>query len=175
MHKGQGDVGGPPCQDDRGWFEKLKENQYTQCIVTWKGYELWCSCRREICAWVPRTHCYWGVHTPARFELWYDRFNRTYITAKEKSLPCHKPMTDRLSFLLCTNASGDYNIKLSLVYHSGNPEVFKRCKDQRKKINMMLRALTKPGSHCNILLNGSVRYSSLFITVCYKNYIFCLK
>lgn len=41
----------------------------------------------------------------------------TYITKEEKALPGHKPMKDRLT-LLYGNASGDFKIKLLLVYHS---------------------------------------------------------
>lgn len=58
--------------------------------------------------------------------------NRTYITADEATLPGHKPMKDRLTLLLCANASGDFKVKPLLVYHSEKPRVFKRfnvCKD----------------------------------------------
>ena len=68
---------------------------------------------------------------------------RTYITAEEKSLPGHKPIKDRLTLLLCTNASGDYKIKPLLVYHSENPRVFKRCKVQKQQLNVMWRANSK--------------------------------
>ncbi|XP_067939554.1 uncharacterized protein [Watersipora subatra] len=52
--------------------------------------------------------------------FWKKLPRRTYITAEEKKLPGHKPMKDRLTLALCTNASGDLKIKPLLVYHSEN-------------------------------------------------------
>jgi hypothetical protein len=43
---------------------------------------------------------------------------RTYITEEENAMPGHKPMKDRLTLLLCANASGDLKVKPLLVYHS---------------------------------------------------------
>lgn len=45
----------------------------------------------------------------------------TYITAKEKSLPGHKPMNNRLTFMLYINSNGNYKIKPLLICHSENP------------------------------------------------------
>lgn len=50
---------------------------------------------------------------------------RTYITAEEKSLPVHKPMKDRLTFVLCMNVSGDCKVQPLLIYHLENPRAFK--------------------------------------------------
>ena len=33
--------------------------------------------------------------------------NRNFIKEEEKAFPSHKPMKDRLTFLMCGNASGD--------------------------------------------------------------------
>ena len=52
--------------------------------------------------------------------------NRTFITEEEKALPGHKPMKDRLTRLMCGNASGDFKVKLFLVDYSDNPNVSKR-------------------------------------------------
>ena len=49
--------------------------------------------------------------------------NRTLITEEGKALPGNKPMKDRLTHLMCGNASGDFNVKQLLVYHSDNPPV----------------------------------------------------
>ena len=57
--------------------------------------------------------------------FWKKMPNRTYITEEEKTLPGHKPMKDRLTILLCGNASGDFKVKPRLVYHSDNPKIFK--------------------------------------------------
>ncbi|CAH2315065.1 tigger transposable element-derived 1-like [Pelobates cultripes] len=59
---------------------------------------------------------------------WKRMPKRTFITEEETSLPGHKPMKDRLTFLFCANASGDLKIKPLLVYHSENPWAFKKHK-----------------------------------------------
>ena len=65
---------------------------------------------------------------------------RTYITREEKALPGHKPMKDRLTLLLCGNASGDFEVKLLLVYHSENPRVFKKNNVQINKLSIKWRS-----------------------------------
>ena len=75
--------------------------------------------------------------------FWKKMPSRTYITKEEKSLPGHKPMKDRLTLLLCGNASGDFKIKPMLVYHSDNPRVFKRNNVMKSKLPVMWRANTK--------------------------------
>lgn len=57
--------------------------------------------------------------------FWKKLPKRTYITKEEASLPGHKPMKDRLTLMMCANASGDLKIKPLLVYHSENPRAFK--------------------------------------------------
>ena len=53
--------------------------------------------------------------------LFWKKFpNRTFLTEEEKVLPGHKPMKDRLTLLMCGNASGDFKVKPILVYHSDN-------------------------------------------------------
>ncbi|XP_035230094.1 tigger transposable element-derived protein 1-like [Stegodyphus dumicola] len=69
--------------------------------------------------------------------FWKKMAKRTYITQEEKSLPGHKPMKDGLTLLLCANASEDCKIKLLLVYHSGNPRVFKKGNMQKNQMNVM--------------------------------------
>ncbi|GCC25540.1 hypothetical protein chiPu_0003951 [Chiloscyllium punctatum] len=61
----------------------------------------------------------------------------------EKALPRHKPMKDRLTLLLCMNASGDCKIKPLLVYHSENPYVFKCNTVLKAKLPVMWRANSK--------------------------------
>jgi hypothetical protein len=53
---------------------------------------------------------------------------RTYITKNKIAFPGHKPMKDRLTLLLGSNASGDFKLKPMLVYHSDNPRDFKQQK-----------------------------------------------
>ncbi|XP_063843939.1 tigger transposable element-derived protein 1-like [Scylla paramamosain] len=63
---------------------------------------------------------------------------RTFISAEK--LPDHKPMKDRLTLALCTNASGDCKVKPLLVYHSENPRAFKMNKILKEKLQVMLHA-----------------------------------
>lgn len=75
--------------------------------------------------------------------FWKKMPKRTYITAEENAMPGHKPMKDRLTLLLCANASGDLKVKPLLVYHSENPRAFKKCKVQKSQLNVMWRSNTK--------------------------------
>ena len=75
--------------------------------------------------------------------FWKKLPNRTYITKEEKTMPGHKPMKDRLTLLLCANASGDCKIKPLLVYHSENPRAFKQNGVQKNKLAVMWRANKK--------------------------------
>ncbi|KAJ7319635.1 hypothetical protein JRQ81_019146 [Phrynocephalus forsythii] len=60
--------------------------------------------------------------------FWKKMPKRTFITQKEAPLPGHKPIKDCLTLLFCTNASGDLKIKPILMYHSENPQAFKKHK-----------------------------------------------
>ena len=75
--------------------------------------------------------------------FWKKLPRKTYITQEEKGLLGHKPIKDRLTLLLCTNASGDCRIKPLLVYHSENPSVFKRNNVHKAKLPVMWRSNTK--------------------------------
>ncbi|XP_043562356.1 tigger transposable element-derived protein 1-like [Chiloscyllium plagiosum] len=75
--------------------------------------------------------------------FWKKMPRKTYITKEEKSLPGQKPMKDRLTLLLCGNASGDCKIKPLIVYHSENPRVFKKKNVMKSKLNVMWRANMK--------------------------------
>ncbi|XP_069156566.1 tigger transposable element-derived protein 1-like [Procambarus clarkii] len=73
--------------------------------------------------------------------FWKKLPKRTYITQEEQSLPGHKPMKDRLTLVLCANASGDCKVKPLLVYHSENPRVFKALRNYLVEKQLPLRAL----------------------------------
>ncbi|XP_071977828.1 methionine aminopeptidase 1D, mitochondrial isoform X1 [Engystomops pustulosus] len=76
--------------------------------------------------------------------FWKKMPRRTYITEEESAMPGPKPMKDRLTLLLCTNASGELKVKPLLVYHSENPRAFKKCKVQKSQLNVMWRSSSKP-------------------------------
>ncbi|XP_023229770.1 tigger transposable element-derived protein 1-like [Centruroides sculpturatus] len=50
---------------------------------------------------------------------------RTYISKDEKVAPGFKVSKDRVTLLMCSNASGDYMVKPMLVYKSLNPRAMK--------------------------------------------------
>ncbi|XP_028648887.1 tigger transposable element-derived protein 1-like [Erpetoichthys calabaricus] len=75
--------------------------------------------------------------------FWKKMPNKTYITKEEKALSGHKPMKDRLTLLLCSNASGDFKLKPLLVYHSDNPRVFKKHNVIKQKLPVMWRSNSK--------------------------------
>ncbi|XP_053241211.1 tigger transposable element-derived protein 1-like [Podarcis raffonei] len=68
--------------------------------------------------------------------FWKRMPKRTFITQEEAKLPGHKPMKDRLTLLFCANASGDLKIKPLLVYHSENPQAFKRHKNDKEQLSL---------------------------------------
>lgn len=75
--------------------------------------------------------------------FWKKMPRRTYITQQEKTLPGPKPMKDRLTLLLCVNASGALKLKPLLVYHSENPRVFKQNNVIKSNLGVMWRANRK--------------------------------
>ena len=56
---------------------------------------------------------------------WKRMPNRTYISKAERSAPGFKVSKDRITLLLCANASGDCMVKPMLVYRSLNPRALK--------------------------------------------------
>ncbi|UYV79264.1 hypothetical protein LAZ67_17001849 [Cordylochernes scorpioides] len=75
--------------------------------------------------------------------FWKKMPKRTYITAEANTMPGHKPKKDRLTLLLCANASGDLKVKPLLVYHSENPRAFKKHKVQKSQLNVLWKSNTK--------------------------------
>uniref|UniRef100_A0A8C5RHA3 HTH CENPB-type domain-containing protein n=1 Tax=Laticauda laticaudata TaxID=8630 RepID=A0A8C5RHA3_LATLA len=75
--------------------------------------------------------------------FWKKMPKRTYITQEEMAMPGHKPMKDRLTLLLCANASGDLKIKPLVVYQYENPHAFKQHNVNKTRLPVMWRANTK--------------------------------
>ena len=65
--------------------------------------------------------------------------NRIFIAKEEKALPGHKPTKDRLTFLMCGNASGDIKVKPLFIYHSDNHRVLRRNNVMKRKLPVMWR------------------------------------
>jgi hypothetical protein len=57
--------------------------------------------------------------------FWKKMPSRTYITKRMDHVPGRKLMKDRVTVLLCANASGTLPIPLLLIHKSANPRAFK--------------------------------------------------
>jgi hypothetical protein len=75
--------------------------------------------------------------------FWKKMPSRTYITKEQKKLPGKKVMKDRLTLLLCANATGLCKIKPMLVYKSETPRAFMGKKTDKKKLPVFWRANKK--------------------------------
>nr|XP_053640973.1 tigger transposable element-derived protein 1-like [Cherax quadricarinatus] len=75
--------------------------------------------------------------------FWKKMPSRTYITEEEKALPGHKPMKDRLTLLMCSNASGDCKVKPLLVYHSETPRPLRQKNVLKENLCVLWRANSK--------------------------------
>ncbi|XP_061672523.1 tigger transposable element-derived protein 1-like [Syngnathoides biaculeatus] len=75
--------------------------------------------------------------------FWRKMPKRTSLTKEEKARPGHKPMKDKLTLLLCANASGDCQMKPLLVYHSENPRAFKSNHVIKAKLPVVWRSNPK--------------------------------
>ncbi|XP_023223549.1 tigger transposable element-derived protein 1-like [Centruroides sculpturatus] len=58
---------------------------------------------------------------------WEKMPSRTYISKNEKTAPGFKVSKDRITLLLCSNASGDFITKPMLIHRSLNPCSMKQC------------------------------------------------
>ncbi|XP_044308814.1 tigger transposable element-derived protein 1-like [Varanus komodoensis] len=61
------------------------------------------------------------------------------VTDEEEAVPGPRPMEDRLTLLLCGNASGDCKVKPLLVYHSENPRVLRKHGVMKTRLGVMWR------------------------------------
>ncbi|XP_055687379.1 tigger transposable element-derived protein 1-like [Lutzomyia longipalpis] len=52
----------------------------------------------------------------------------TFVTKEMKRMPGRKPLKDRYTLLLASNASGDYKVKPLMIYNAQNPRAFKKHK-----------------------------------------------
>ena len=75
--------------------------------------------------------------------FWKKISKRAYITTEEKTIPGHNEMNDRLTLLLCSNASNDLKIKTLLVYYSENPRAFKKHNVYKNKLNVLWKSNSK--------------------------------
>lgn len=52
---------------------------------------------------------------------------KTYVSNSEKNAPGRKSEKQRITFLCCTNASGNHKINLLVLGKAKNPRAFKKC------------------------------------------------
>uniref|UniRef100_UPI00358EFACF tigger transposable element-derived protein 1-like n=1 Tax=Myxine glutinosa TaxID=7769 RepID=UPI00358EFACF len=141
---------GDEFKASRGWFEKFKRRSGIHSVVM--HGEAASSNKDGAADFVNKFSAFVNTEGYVAQQVfncdetglfWKKMPRRTYITKEEKSVPGHKPMKDRLTLLLCANASGDCKIKPLLVYHSENPRVFKKNNVIKSKLNVMWRANVK--------------------------------
>ncbi|XP_069188071.1 tigger transposable element-derived protein 1 isoform X1 [Procambarus clarkii] len=134
----------------RGWFEKFRKRNGIHSVV--RHGEAASSDKVAAEKFVPVFQEFVAkeeflpqqVFNCGKTGLYWKRMTkRTYITQEEQSLPGHKPMKDRVTLVLCANASGDCKVKPLLVSHSENPRVFKACKVHKTRLNVMWRSNKK--------------------------------
>ncbi|XP_066977870.1 tigger transposable element-derived protein 1-like [Macrobrachium rosenbergii] len=134
----------------RGWFDRFKKRSGIRSVV--RNGEAASSDEKDVEKFVKEFHQFVdenGFMPNQMFNcdetglFWKRMPKRTYITKEEKKLPGHKPMKDRLTLLLCANASGDLKIKPLLVYHSETPRIFKKHKVIKSKLNVMWKSNAK--------------------------------
>ncbi|XP_069161518.1 tigger transposable element-derived protein 1-like [Procambarus clarkii] len=145
-------IPGASSQDEvfrasRGWFENFKKRSGIHSVV--RHGEAASSDKGAAEAFVPEFQKFVDQEQFLPQQVfncdetglfWKKLTKRTYITQEEQSLPGHKPMKDRLTLVLCANASGDCKVKPLLVYHSENPRVFKAFKVHKTRLNVMWRS-----------------------------------
>ncbi|CAH2222464.1 tigger transposable element-derived 1-like [Pelobates cultripes] len=113
----------------RGWFERFKTRSGIHSVVRHgeaAGSEFATEFLEVI---VSEGYLPQQVFNCGETGIFWKRMpKRTFITQEETSLPGHKPMKDCFTLLFCANASGDLKMKPLLVYHSENPQAFKKHK-----------------------------------------------
>jgi hypothetical protein len=73
--------------------------------------------------------------------FWKKLPNTTYITKGMKHVPGRKIVKDRLTLLLCANASGTCPLKPLLIYHSENPRAFTKKNSKGQKTETIMKKL----------------------------------
>ncbi|BFZ12502.1 hypothetical protein BsWGS_15541 [Bradybaena similaris] len=152
----------PEFKASRGWFEKFKRRTGIHSVVRHgeasssdqKGAEEFVRKFEQLVK--DEGYIAQQVFNCDDTGLFWKKMPRCiYITEEEKKMPGHKPMKDRLTLALCSNASGDCKIKPLLVYHSENPRAFKT-----HKILVLWRANAKAGffvEWVNLVFSPSVK------------------
>lgn len=142
--------GGEKFKASRGWFEKFKKRSGIHSVVRHgEAASSNTEAAEQFATYFTNFVETEGFMPQQVFNcdetglFWKKMPNRTYITQEEKGLPGHKPMKDRLTLLLCGNASGDFKVKPLLVYHSENPRIFKKNNIIKSKLPVMWRANNK--------------------------------
>lgn len=134
----------------RGWFEKFKKRTGLHNVIRHgeaassdfaaaEAYKATFASFIEEEGYVP--HQVFNCDETGLF--WKKMPRRTFITQEETKLPGHKPMKDRLTLLLCSNASGDFKVKPLLVYHSENPRVFKKNNVVKTRLPVLWKSNSK--------------------------------
>ncbi|XP_070606465.1 tigger transposable element-derived protein 1-like [Erythrolamprus reginae] len=143
----------------RGWFEKFKIRTSTHSVVRHgETASLDAKCAEEFVVTFAELIDAEGYVAQQIFNcdetglLWKKMPRGAFITAEETKMLGHKPMKDRLTLVLCANASGDCKVKPLLVYHSETPRAFKTHRVNKETLPVLWRSNPKTSVTRNIFV-----------------------
>lgn len=122
----------PSFTASRGWFAKFKKRQSLHNIkITGEAASADTVAAAEFPA-ILLEHIQEKEYRPEQVFnadetglFWKKMPSRTYVSTEERTAPGFKAAKDRVTLLLCGNASGDFMVKPMMLHRSNNPRALK--------------------------------------------------